>query len=187
MTDKEIMQLNTDYLNGRESEHKMNELFNYVLELQKHEQQPVEMTAEEYRQRMIQAFYNADCVELIFACVFPTEKEFEHLEWYLKNRYKKEPCEDCISRQDTLAEFKRVYFDNDTVIRCAELVLGGMPSVTPQPKSGRWILSGGYWRCSECKEKALLKFDRATGNCREYIPIKSNYCPNCGKKMEVEE
>ena len=37
MTREEIMQLNTDYLNGCESEHKMNELFNYVLELQKTE------------------------------------------------------------------------------------------------------------------------------------------------------
>ena len=37
MTREEIMQLNTDYLNGCESEHKMNELFNYVLELQKNE------------------------------------------------------------------------------------------------------------------------------------------------------
>lgn len=102
---------------------------------------------------------------------------------------KQEPCEDCISRKNTLAEFKRLYFDNDTVIRCAELVLGGMPSVTSQTKTGHWILSGGYWRCSECKEKALLKLDKVGVGCREYIPIKSNYCPNCGRKMmqEVED
>lgn len=31
MTREEIMQLNTDYLNGCESEHKMNELFSYAL------------------------------------------------------------------------------------------------------------------------------------------------------------
>lgn len=49
---------------------------------------------------------------------------------------KQEPCEDAISRKNTLAEFRRVYFDNDAVIRCAELVLGGLPSVTPQTK---WI------------------------------------------------
>lgn len=57
------------------------------------------MTAEEYRQRMIQAFHNADCDELIAICVLPTAKEFEHLEWLLKNHYKKEPCEDAINRQ----------------------------------------------------------------------------------------
>ena len=46
-----------------------------------------------------------------------------------------ESCEDCISREATLAEFKRIYFDNETVIRCAELILGGMPPVTPNPKT----------------------------------------------------
>jgi len=39
MTREEIMQLNTDYLNDCESEHEMNELFDYVMELQKQEQQ----------------------------------------------------------------------------------------------------------------------------------------------------
>jgi hypothetical protein len=58
-------------------------------------QEPCGMTAEEYRQRMIQAFHNADTDELIAVCVLPTEKEFEHLEWLLKNHYKKEPCDDC--------------------------------------------------------------------------------------------
>lgn len=52
-----------------------------------------------------------------------------------------------------------------------------------QPKTGRWVLSGGYWRCSECKEKALLKLDKSNGGCNEYMPIKSNYCPNCGIEM----
>ena len=51
-------------------------------------QEPCEMTAEEYRQRMIQAFHNANTDELIALCVLPTEKEFEHLEWLLKNQYK---------------------------------------------------------------------------------------------------
>lgn len=37
MTREEIIQLNTDYLNGCEREHKMNELFEYVLELKKQE------------------------------------------------------------------------------------------------------------------------------------------------------
>ena len=60
------------------------------------EQAPCEMTAEEYRQRMIQAFHNADCDELIALVVLPTEKEFEHLEWLLEKHYKAkpEPCED---------------------------------------------------------------------------------------------
>lgn len=53
------------------------------------EQEPCEMTVEEYRQRMIQALKDTNCDELIALCVLPTEKEFEHLEWLLKNHYKK--------------------------------------------------------------------------------------------------
>ena len=59
-----------------------------------------------------------------------------------------------------------------------------LPSVTPQQKTGHWVLSGGYWRCSECKEKALLKLDKATGGYREYEPVRSKYCPECGAKMQ---
>lgn len=91
-----------------------------------------------------------------------------------------EPCEDCISRKNTLAEFKRAYFDNDTVIRCAELVLGDMPSVTSQPKTGHWIITrtfmhDGEFYCDKCK-------------CDSPNNEKWDYCPNCGVKMrEVED
>lgn len=46
-------------------------------------------TVEQYRERMIQAFHNADCDELIALVVQPAETEFEHLEWLLKTHYKK--------------------------------------------------------------------------------------------------
>jgi hypothetical protein len=45
------------------------------------------MTVSEYRERMIQAFHNADCDSLIAVVVLPTEKEFQHLEWLLKKEY----------------------------------------------------------------------------------------------------
>lgn len=53
--------------------------------------EPCEMTVEEYRQRMIQAFHNADCGELVALVVLPSEKEFEHLEWLLEKHYKAKP------------------------------------------------------------------------------------------------
>lgn len=71
-------------------------------------QEPCKMTVEEYRQRMIQAFHNADTDELIAVCVLPTEKEFEHLEWLLKNHYKKEPVLDKI-----IAEVKSIEINRD--------------------------------------------------------------------------
>ena len=52
-----------------------------------------------------------------------------------------------------------------------------MPSVTPQePKTGHWITKPhvyGVTYCSECDFE--LKIDN------------TNYCPNCGAKMEVED
>ena len=106
------------------------------------EQEPCEMTAEEYRQRMIQAFHNADTDGLIAICVLPTEKEFEHLEWLLKNHYKKEPCEDAISRQAAIDMIERWLECSDYneaerhIMRATESILYDLPSVNPQT---RWI------------------------------------------------
>jgi len=44
-------------------------------------------TIEQYRERMIEAFHNADCDSLISVVALPTEKEFQHLEWLLKKEY----------------------------------------------------------------------------------------------------
>ena len=98
-----------------------------------------QMTADEYRQRMIQAFCNADCDELIAICILPTEKEFEHLEWLLKNHYKKEPCEDAISRKAAIAETYRdctyVKSDKDAYeqLQCIRDGINKLPSVQPKP------------------------------------------------------
>lgn len=92
-----------------------------------------------------------------------------------------EKCGDCVSRKATLDEFKRIYFDNATVIRCAELVLGKIPSVEPERKPGKWIKAidpdvnawtGGH-TCSECG--------------RVCVQMSMNYCANCGAKMEVHD
>lgn len=61
-----------------------SELYDMVEELPSAEPQ---MTVTEYRERMIQAFHNADCDSLIAVVVLPTEKEFQHLEWLLKKEY----------------------------------------------------------------------------------------------------
>lgn len=59
------------------------------------------MTVEEYRKRMIKAFQNADCEQFIALVCLPTEKEFEHLEWLLREKFGKEEkqtkksCDNC--------------------------------------------------------------------------------------------
>ena len=85
---------------------------------------------------------------------------------------------DLISRQ---AAIEALYHVDEYNGRSVEAIRN-LPSA--EPKIGKWILSGGYWKCSECREKALLKLDKAKGGRREYEPVRSKHCPSCGTKME---
>lgn len=154
------------------------------------EQEPCEMTAEEYRQRMIQAFHNAGTDELIAVCVLPTAKEFEYLEWLLKNHYKKEPCEDAISRQAVLdamcdASIPIVYKGKPSFVVYYVRVITDLPSVSTK-KTGRWIMpvqDDGmsdpiYYqvRCSECG----FDLDPQTWHQELHQYGADRYCPKCG-------
>lgn len=55
-----------------------------------------------------------------------------------------------------------------------------LPSAQPERKTGRWIYDNeaypygnpcGHYDCDQCGES---------------VPHKTNFCPNCGAKMEVE-
>lgn len=100
-----------------------------------------------------------------------------------------EPCEDCVSRESVnilVDELARAISDE----RCHYPKRGRetgeimsdilhLPSVQPKPKIGHWkrVELGLFdsvsirWECSECK-----KSDR----------FRSNFCFNCGAKMESE-
>lgn len=101
----------------------------------------------------------------------------------------KEPCEDAINRQiisdyveSHIQEINTGYGDlnkhTNEILRMIVDYIESMPPVTPKPKMGHWIdvesLDSALWHaCSECGET-------------EYYA--TNYCPNCGAKMqEVEE
>ena len=84
-----------------------------------------------------------------------------------------ETSEDCISREDAV---KIASINSMPVYECVKMIKA-LPSVTPQPTIGKWInvdsLDGALWHaCSECGETEFYATD---------------YCPNCGAKMEVEE
>lgn len=99
-----------------------------------------------------------------------------------------EPCEDAISREETLKALMDEWTEFDSEL--IDSLIGKikkLPSVTPQPKMGKWlpIEYDGYadgspvwdkWECSECgcehngDEESLTAF-----------------CPDCGRKMEVGE
>lgn len=116
-----------------------------------------------------------------------------------------EPCGDAVSRQamidaidtwdkfgvdDTNSLFRLdnlslphyvPYMHYDDVIKCIK----GMPSVTPQPKTGHWIEKDGYdgdtyYDCSVCGESWTTIDGDPWDNGM-------NYCPHCGAKMEEGE
>ena len=98
-----------------------------------------------------------------------------------------QPSEDCISRQavDTLVdELARAISDERCFVprgRSTTAIMQDildLPPVTPQRPKGKWIVhpKGIYAHlvCSKCLSNA--PYDCET-----------NYCPNCGAEMEVEE
>ena len=81
-----------------------------------------------------------------------------------------EPCEDAISRQAVIDACDQSINLFEAVDRIREL-----KPVTSQPKTGHWIIKShvyGVTSCSECGFE--LRIDN------------TNYCPNCGAKMENE-
>ena len=54
---------------------------------------------------------------------------------------------------------------------------------------GRWYMRGGRACCSNCNVKSLWgsDWDGNKNHEREFVSAKSNYCPNCGAKMDVNK
>ncbi len=99
-----------------------------------------------------------------------------------------EPCEDCISRQAVLDMATTIQTDDFSGNEIIEVVdvddIKALLSVTPNPKTGRWInlektkYKGivlpfwGRYECSKCGGHGEGTF---------------NYCPNCGARMTESE
>lgn len=94
---------------------------------------------------------------------------------------------DYISRQavlewikESLKQYASTYsYDMLNMWMLFEEQITGMPPVTPQQKTGRWIYTGDYitegmLRCSIC-------------DFEHDVSERFLYCPYCGAKMEVEE
>ena len=93
-----------------------------------------------------------------------------------------EPCEDAVSRQaviDTLTKTSGIRGD-------ALKALYDLPSVTPQPKIGKWIMSDdGLYRpiCNNCGAHPWKGYIPTVEEATEAF----KYCPNCGTKMQEVE
>lgn len=108
-----------------------------------------------------------------------------------------QPCEDAVSREEGIEELtelvnnlKRIQGDMGGAVNSARELIKALPSVTPQPKVGHWILNDIQWvqavgyltyYCSECGREISSKYHGKLSLLTEYP-----YC-HCGAKMKEEE
>lgn len=91
---------------------------------------------------------------------------------------RKESCDDCISRQEALKQLKGCLTGGEAEYNYVKIHIDSIPPIIPQPKIGHWIEhpheAGENWEYSkyECSE------------CHAWEDDNSNYCPDCGIKME---
>ena len=86
--------------------------------------------------------------------------------------------QDLISRQAAIDAVNNLTYPSSLVD--VKRILVDLPSAQPERKTGRWIYDNeaypggnpcGHYDCDQCGES---------------VPHKTNFCPNCGAKMEVE-
>lgn len=121
---------------------------------------------------------NRDCKKCDL--LLPTEDVLTAYDMAIK-ALEQQPCDDCISRQavDELSkELVHIVRDKADFLCNFWERLQKLPPVTPQPKTGHWNRvtdNAGYWvwECDKCVWQQRFN---------------TNYCPNCGAKMQgVEE
>lgn len=110
-----------------------------------------------------------------------------------------EPCEDTISRHDSIAALKKHFSDDDSIdTECGAYwhhghvidVLQGMPSVTPKQGPCVWCadikkykLRIEYYWIDEWGRPASLD-----PKCDHFVRREiARFCPNCGRKLGGEE
>lgn len=110
-------------------------------------------------------------------------------------------CEDCVSREQLKRELHAQMAVNAITKETAEDMLNHLPSVTPQPRAGRWIekaedyykaineYGGGvdentdYFTDDIACPKCLSKFSTIDNETERF-----RHCPNCGAKIiELQE
>ena len=113
----------------------------------------------------------------------------EALEMAIK-ALEQEPYEDCISRAWLKEAIHNFYYGlkHTPTEEDIQAYIDAAPSVTPQPKTGRWEWvqydgnpNIGNWHCSECRT-IIPHMPEETDNTPIY-----KWCPMCGAKMEVSE
>ena len=97
---------------------------------------------------------------------------------------KQAPCEDAISRQAVLeAIMTNCILENEYNLTSSRIkkAVESLPPVTPKPKMGHWIKDNPWTKayCSKCGESCI--------GLHGFDFIITDFCPNCGAKMEESE
>lgn len=100
-----------------------------------------------------------------------------------------QPSEDCISREEVRAELETLLKDadysNENLLSYLHNFVVRLPSATPQPKTGHWIVIREEFEFMG----GIVNEPRGCkcSNCNKVARFKSDYCPNCGAKMVESE
>lgn len=97
-----------------------------------------------------------------------------------------------ISREATIKRIKKVYCvgcNSYNGVRCRACgtgdaidIIEDAPAADVAPVvHGRWIYKGEYAVCTECGGRSGTQYDGV-----EPIPLMTQFCPNCGAKMDGE-
>ena len=82
-----------------------------------------------------------------------------------RNRYNKEHGNDFVSGIEMVLEYAK-----------------NIPAADVAPvRHGRWIAKGEYTVCTECGGRSGTQYEGV-----EPIPLMTQFCPNCGAKMDGE-
>ena len=93
--------------------------------------------------------------------------------------------DDLISRKALLAEYDRVHIGEPGKAR---KLMEDAPGVDAVPVvHGRWIgVDSSYWRWAHDGGHTVEHITFRCSECARKSIIKTNYCPNCGAKMDGE-
>lgn len=85
-----------------------------------------------------------------------------------------------INRERARFEAKRYFKNMDEIQEDLDMLFCMLPAENVAPvRHGRWIDKGGYAVCMECGGRSGIQYDGV-----EPIPLMTQFCPNCGAKMD---
>ena len=85
-----------------------------------------------------------------------------------------------INRERARFEAKRYFKNMDEIQEDLDMLFCMLPAENVAPvRHGRWIDKGEYAVCTECDGRSGTQYDGV-----EPIPLMTQFCPNCGAKMD---